>query len=46
MYTQDRSFAVRDHSDLDQASHPDYLDQVDDEIDKQKILKDYASRNN
>lgn len=42
---EDREFyAHRDHSDPVQASRPDYLDYVNDLIDEQKIINDYASR--
>ena len=39
-------YAHREHTDLAQASRPDYLDYVNDIIEEKKIMQDYASREN
>lgn len=44
--TDEEFYAHREHTDPNQASRPDYLDYVNDLIDEQKIMRDYASREN
>lgn len=39
-------FEMRDHSDPDLATHTDWLDQVNDDIDKMKTVAAYAAREN